>query len=149
MLRTYIDGSSIYKLKMFGWACVIVDDDDKVVRVEYGYSDDKRYAQSHNVAGELIASMKAIDYAISKGEDMIKIFYDYHGIEFWATGEWKNRQGKPIVTDYIAFIKDRSKKIKISFQKVIAHTGIRHNELADQLCRGAIQNRVCGYKDFE
>lgn len=149
MLKTYIDGSFVSKIKTFGWACVIVDDNDKVVRVEYGYSTEPKYAKSWNVAGELIASMKAIDYAISRGEDAICIFYDYKGIECWATGEWKNRQQKPIVTDYISFIKDRSKNIKIYFRKVAAHTGVRNNELADQLCRGAIQNKVCGYKDYE
>lgn len=148
MLKTYIDGSFISKIKTFGWACVIVDDNDKVIRVEYGYSSELKYAKSWNVAGELIASMKAIDYAISKGETDICIYYDYMGIECWATGKWKNRKGTPIVTEYIQFIKDRSKKIKIHFRKVAAHTGIANNELADRLCRGAIQNRECGYKDY-
>ena len=149
MLRTYIDGSFIAALKIFGWSCVIVDDNDKVVRVEYGYSDELKYAQSWNVAGELMASMKAVDYAISKGEDAIQIYYDYTGIEYWATGVWKNRKQRPIVTEYIAFMQDRSRKIKIYFNKVIAHTGVANNELADKLCRGAIQNRVCGFKDFD
>ena len=39
-----------------------------------------------NVAGELNAALSAIELAIKNGFETITIFYDYKGIEKWATG---------------------------------------------------------------
>ena len=42
-----------------------------------------------NVSGEILGCLKAIQYAIDHHYEAICIYYDYEGIEKWATGLWK------------------------------------------------------------
>ena len=64
------------------------------------------------------------------------IYYDYLGIEKWATHEWK--ANKPGTIDYVKFIDSVSNKIKINFKKVRGHIGIDSNEEADKLAKKAV-----------
>ena len=89
-----------------------------------------------NVAGEIYGSMAAIQAAADAGIASITIFYDYMGIEMWANGQWKtNKEG---TRAYKAFIEAIRPRIEIRFQKVAAHTGVRFNELVDQLAKASV-----------
>ena len=89
-----------------------------------------------NVAGEIHGSMAAIQAAVDAGIASITIFYDYMGIEMWANGQWKtNKEG---TRAYKAFIDQIRPRIEIRFQKVTAHTGVRFNELVDQLAKASV-----------
>ena len=47
-----------------------------------------------NVAGELEGAMAAMAYCEEHKIPLLHLYYDYQGIESWATGEWKrNRPG--------------------------------------------------------
>lgn len=96
---------------------------------------DPEMSSMRNVAGEIKGAEVAIKRAIELGFKKIYLHYDYAGIEYWATGEWKrNRRGTQEYFDTVQSLKD---KIDIEFIKVDAHTGIDGNERADQLAKDA------------
>ena len=94
------------------------------------------YLKMNNVGGEVNASMIAVKSAISMGYKLIRIYYDYAGIECWATGEWKRK--KEGTKAYKKFIEENSKDIIIEFKKVKAHAGNKYNEIADDLAKQAV-----------
>ena len=130
----YVDGSFSKEQKRYAYGCVI---DYAGQRQEFcGAGNDEAYLSMNNVAGEILGSMQAIRWAIEHQVKRIHIFYDYAGIEKWATGEWKaNKIG---TQEYQAFIAKSRTQIEIVFTKVMAHTGVELNERADQLAKQAL-----------
>ncbi len=102
------------------------------------------YMDSRNIAGEIEGVKQAILWSVESKKRRIKIFYDYEGIEKWAEKEWK--ANKRVSKDYLEFINEYSKLIKIEFQHVKAHTGIIYNEKADELAKKALLSQ--GYKSY-
>lgn len=94
---------------------------------------DETYRAFWNVSGELLAAMYVMQYAVDKGIDQCSLYYDYMGIEMWATKGWKRNT---VVTkgyaDFYDSIKDR---VTVHFHKVAAHTGDTYNEMADMLAK--------------
>lgn len=89
-----------------------------------------------NVAGELLAAMTVVDAAIYEGASEVVIYYDYAGIEEWASGSWSTKvEG---TRDYAQFMKNMSPLVKVSFCKVSGHTGVPMNEVADQLAKKSL-----------
>lgn len=134
-IEIYVDGSWNEKLKQYGYAFVAVKN-NKVLDTYYYKGNNSRYIESRNIAGEIVATLKAINYAIENGYNVVEIFYDYQGIEAWATGRWAAK--KPISEAYVHHIKKLLSQIKITFTKVKAHSGNNFNNQADNLAkRGA------------
>ena len=75
-----------------------------------------------NVSGEILGCMNAIQYAIDHHYPSICIYYDYEGIEKWATGLWK--ANKEQTQNYVKTINDMKKKIDIYFQRFSHIVGI-------------------------
>lgn len=68
------------------------------------------------------------------------MFYDYEGIEKWATGEWEANSA--IARAYVYQLQFKQDDIEIVFKKVKAHSGNTYNETADKLAKkGAEQWR--------
>lgn len=105
---------------------------------------DKAYMESRNIAGEIEGVKQAILWAIENKKQKIKIFYDYAGIEKWATKEW-NAKVK-ISQEYSKFFDEKSKLINVEFEHVKAHSGIVYNEKADELAKRALLSQ--GYKTY-
>ena len=133
-LVAYVDGSYEHSQLRYAYGCAIILPDE-VVELN-GSGNDEDYVSMRNVAGEILGSENAILWAIEHGYPAITIYYDYEGIEKWADGIWK--ANKPGTQRYQAFIAEKRKEIQISFQKVAAHTGVKYNELADQLAKSAL-----------
>ena len=89
-----------------------------------------------NVGGEIIASTSAIHYAIQQGFKSITIYYDYMGIEKWATHDWKANNSS--TKTYVNIVDQFRNLIEIKFIKVKAHTGVELNELADKTAKHAV-----------
>lgn len=92
--------------------------------------------EMRNVAGEILGAVTAMEYCLENNIGELDLYYDYEGIEKWATGEWKCNKVK--TKEYKSFVDSIKSKLKITFHKVPAHTGVTYNERADVLAKKAL-----------
>ena len=132
----FVDGSFNVASSVYGYGGFVVLGDEKYIIQGSGNESDM--ASMRNVAGEVLGSTAAIKKALELGVDELDLYYDYNGIEKWATGEWKrNKKGTIAYYDFIQSVKD---KIRLNFVKVKGHSGIEGNEEADKLAKEACGN---------
>lgn len=131
----YVDGSFDEQFGVYGYGYVALFKDGNVEKY-YGAGNNRDTARLRNVAGEMLAAMNAVRYAINNNFKSVLICYDYAGIELWATGGWKAKN--ELTSRYAKAMKEWSDSIEIRFQKIAAHTGVEYNEVADQLAKFAI-----------
>lgn len=132
-LHAYVDGSynSADGRYSYGVVCV------KNNIVEYIESKAEKGNSERNIrqiAGELKGAIKAVEYALNKGESKIVLFHDYEGIAHHATGAWERKEESSM--EYF----DKMQKlinsgIEVIFVKVDSHTGDLFNELVDEKCK--------------
>lgn len=135
-IEAYVDGSFDEELGKYAYGCVIIKGGTIIHRMN-GSSANANYIEMRNIAGELEAAVQAIKWAIRNGIKSIRIYHDYQGIACWANGEWKtNKRG---TQEYASFIDKCSSEIRIEFTKVKAHSGLKYNEMADQLAKEGLQ----------
>ncbi|MGL9910079.1 ribonuclease H1 domain-containing protein [Enterococcus sp. DIV0213h] len=138
-LQAYVDGSFSEEKNLYSYGVVILNK-KKVIEEMSGIGNDSNLTAMRNVAGELLGAMTAIEYAFKNRYEQIEIFYDYMGIEMWATGDWKaNKEG---TQNYVEFISRYRNKLNIVFNKVKAHSGVEYNELADRLAARAMNEKI-------
>lgn len=130
----YVDGSFNPKEKIYGYGVYLHTGKESFEFSGSGNAEDM--VSMRNVSGEILGSMRAIDEAIKLGLTELDIYYDYQGIESWATGAWKRNKSGTI--EYHNFIQSVKNKIKINFVKVAAHTGVELNEKVDKLAKAAV-----------
>jgi len=124
----YVDGSHISGAT--GYGAVIIKN-GRVVEELCGPVDSIEVANTRQVAGELIAVKEALKWCIEHSINEVSIYFDYLGIEKWATGQWKTNQ--PLTKEYARFV--RECPIKIHWHKVNSHSGDRWNDRADELAK--------------
>ena len=132
----FVDGSYNAATGVYGYGGFLVHDGGK--EVLQGAGDEPEMASMRNVAGEVLGSMAAVEKAVELGLTELTVYYDYMGIEMWATGAWKrNKAGTIAYHDYIASVRE---KIQLHFVKVKGHSGVEGNEEADRLAKEAVGN---------
>lgn len=129
----YVDGSYDNKHKLYSYGCVIFSGDSTYTLNSVDFSEDTK---TRNIAGELTGARKAIEWCLEHDIQNLILYHDYIGIQKWADHEWKCNI--PLTENYQKFIDSVKDKIFIQFCKCAAHTGIRYNEMADQLAKDAI-----------
>lgn len=130
LLVAYTDGS--WSGRRYGWGVLIVEPGTGETHEFYGWGDDPDLASANNVAGETIAALRAMQYAIDNGYDELILRHDYTGVRDWATGAWAAKT--PVARQYvqgISRIKDAG--LRVRYEKVKGHSGNWGNEQADQL----------------
>lgn len=130
----FVDGSFNPVTNVYGYGGFLFYNGEKVIL--QGAGEDEEMASMRNVAGEILGSTAAIEKALELGLPEVTVYYDYAGIEMWATGAWKrNKTGTIQYHEYIRSVKD---KIDIKFVKVKGHSGVEGNEEADMFAKQAV-----------
>lgn len=131
----YIDGSYDDSKKAFSYAGIIFNNGK---RIEFSdVNDSEELVELRNVAGELFAAMYVMNYAKKNNIKEITIYYDYAGIEMWATNKWK--ANLKLTQKYSTYSQEIMKDVNIIFSKVKSHSGIEYNEQVDKLTKIALK----------
>lgn len=130
-LIAYIDGSYNKSEGVVGAGGIMFLNGEEIT---FSFANrEKKYTDFWNVSGELLGAMYVMNYAIERNIKTCSLYYDYLGIEMWATKKWKRNT---IVTEeYANFYEKITSTLEVSFHKVAAHTGDVYNEIADSLAK--------------
>ena len=129
----YVDGSFDLSKKAYSYGCILLYQGERreISRAFIGGED----VSMRNVAGELEGAMAAMKFCEERKIKTLHLYYDYQGIESWATGEWKrNRSGTIRYKEFY----DSLKNVKVVFHKVKGHSGVELNEAVDRLAKAAL-----------
>lgn len=142
-VTAYVDGSFDVETNTYAYGVAILNG-DKEIHMS-GKDNDPEMAKMRNVAGEILGSMAAMQYALDNGLSEITIVHDYIGISAWCgNGDvaWKaNKEG---TIAYKEFYKEVSKSVKIKFQKVKGHSNNFYNDVVDALAKMELDIEVKG-----
>ena len=134
-VTAYVDGSYV-SAKADSYAYGVVFLDQEGIKTASGSRQDPALAAMHNVAGEIHAAAYAMQYAAEQGYKKLYIYHDYEGIAKWCRGDWKtNKDSTKAYKEFYDGLKDR---LEIHFVKVTGHSGVKYNEMADQLAKKAL-----------
>ena len=126
--QIYVDGSFINGATGYG---AVILKNRKVVDELSGTVAISEVKDTRQIAGELVAVKEALNWCRAHSVTEVSIYYDYLGIEKWATGHWKTNQ--PLTREYARFVSECP--VKIRWHKVSSHTGDRWNDRADALAK--------------
>ena len=123
VVMVYVDGSYKQDIDSIGYG---VKDCGKVPTSD---------TTERNVTGEIYAMIRTIQLCVANDIKEVVVCYDYKGIESWAKGEWK--ANKPLTKRYVEYYKKYTEEygLKIVFKKVLAHSGVKYNTVADTLAK--------------
>lgn len=133
----FVDGSFNNDTKEYGYGVVIIEDSHNINEVHLnGKRSNSENATMQNVAGEILASMTAMKYALDHKFKKLTIFHDYEGIANWCTGKWKaNKSGTKIYQQFYDYAAD---SITIDFIHVKGHSNSYYNDMVDALAKTAL-----------
>ena len=113
-----------------GWGILIKQAGKEIFR-DKG-NDIPREAIAHrNVAGEILGILKSLKWCKAHGINKVTLYFDYQGLESWATGTWRAKL--PFTQLYAQTVK--ASGISIQWVKVKAHSGDPENDIVDQLAK--------------
>ena len=121
-----------------GWGLLVKQDGEEVYRAS-GNDIPPEAVEHRNVAGEIFGILKALEWCHEGGIAEVTLYFDYQGLESWATGAWRAKL--PFTQLYAQAV--NASGITIHWSKVKAHSGIPENEIVDQLAKeGAMDQEM-------
>jgi ribonuclease HI len=87
----WVDGSCFPQANgslRLGWGLLVKKNGVEIYR-DKGNDIPQEAVEHRNVAGEILAILKAIQWCKSQGITEMTIYYDYQGLESWTTGAWR------------------------------------------------------------
>lgn len=132
-LHIYVDGSYNISTEKYSYGMAAVRD-NIVEYIESDVSKDNSKKSIRQIAGELKAAVRAVEYALENKEKRVVIFHDYEGVSHHATGFWE-RKGESSIEYYKKMNELMNSGIEVIFVKVDSHTGDIFNELVDEKCK--------------
>jgi len=139
-IHVWVDGSCLpngHGRLLFGWAYVILDGQRELHRAS-GNDVPVEARRHRNVAGEIQAVLRALEWCREQGIATAAIHFDYEGLASWVEGTWKTRT--PFTRAYAERV--RALGMTLTWHKVQAHSGAMYNELVDQLAREAARSAL-------
>jgi ribonuclease HI len=134
-LICYVDGSYNHAIPKYAFGCVFLLPDGQIL-TESGNGNQPASLALRNVTGEMLGAMFAVRFAMKNAFTHIDIRYDYEGIEKWVTGAWKSKTD--LTQKYAHAMRSWGTQIRITFQKVTAHSKVYYNDMADKLAKEAL-----------
>ena len=121
-----------------GWGLLVKQDGIEVFRAK-GNDIPPEAVNHRNVAGEIVAILKALEWCQVQGITEATLYFDYQGLQSWVTGAWRTKL--PFTQLYAQTV--NASGITLHWSKVKAHSGIPENEIVDQLAKeGAMSQNV-------
>lgn len=135
-LIAYIDGSFSQELQMYSSGIVLLDPNEEAPFKEISLvGNNSNILKYKNVAGEILASVFAMNYSQKVNAKKLVLYYDYNGVEDICK---QNIVGKYLFFIYSMFYNHISKKIDIEFVKVKSHSKNKYNNRADKIAKDAL-----------
>ena len=134
-VHIWVDGSCIHNVgdnMQLGWGYLIREGDQELHRAS-GNDIPEEARRHRNVAGEIQAVLKALEWCGKRGIPSATIYYDYRGLSEWVKGYWKAKT--PFTQAYVSSVQAHG--MDLHWVKVLAHSGEEFNEIVDQLARDA------------
>jgi ribonuclease H-related protein len=131
--RAYVDGSYMDDAIGYGWVLIA---DGKIVAEESGPVTDGKLQGMRQIGGELKGVLSVIDWCEAHNIDEVTIYYDYEGLEAWATGRYKG--GNPATAAYAQAAQHWP--VAVNWEKVKSHSGDHWNDYVDRLAKQGTAN---------
>lgn len=145
----YCDGSFNASKDKYGFGYLIVTKKEgKITFSTYsgGCGTNPQLAVFRNITGEILGVTEGVIDAIDHKIKTLIIYYDYLGIDNWATGSWTPKNN--VTKAYHEFIKKSKSKINLVFVKVPSHTGVAENDFVDEIAK-YMCDAPCDTKKFD
>lgn len=123
----YTDGS--FNGKQASWAFVVIQDNKPLITRKGVLDGDIN--SMWQIGGEIMAAQNLILWA-KELDYRINLYYDYLGVEYWATKKWKAKN--PHTKAYQEFMQENAKYVN-RYVKVKAHSNDFFNNFVDELAK--------------
>lgn len=133
----YTDGSYIEEYGCYSGAFVAVNADDKIVHEESFTGNRSRFIKARNTAGEALAILRALKWAVDNGYREIMLVTDSDTVVQWTKKEKLSDWIANYFMKHLRIIK-KIQNLKIHFKIVKSHSGNYYNNYVDRLTREVI-----------
>lgn len=137
LVTIYTDGSYDGDIPSYGWgfAAILEDGDEPQIFTDFGAGQTPDLLSQRNVAGEMVAAMKAVQWAAHRGYRVVELRYDYSGVGGWPTGRQRVSGDNIYAGLYRDWMQKMMKAMDIRFVQIPGHSGDWYNEKADELAK--------------
>lgn len=134
--HAYVDGSYNIDTGKYSYGLLITKQ-NVVTYIENGVAADDSLRDIRQIAGELKASIRALQYCSENNIKELVIFHDYEGVCYHATGFWERKEesSRRYYEKFNKLVNEHN--IKVYFVKVDSHTGDLYNEMVDEFAKAA------------